>query len=160
VWIAIGAAIILAWSVYKSRTSGKADTSAQDTGTPASDVPQFVNQTYTTVQAPSVQDEQEPPEPPAPKGGPPPIHPPVWLPFPRPSTRPPGHPPVGHVPPIFNATYIVRKGDTMASVAKKFGITVTELSHANGYGTGAGLRTGEHLRVPEPKGKGAPLKAP
>src|SRR5215472_18039284 len=145
--------VIVAWSLYRSRTSKQAaDTTG--TGTPASDVPQFVNQTYTTVQAPSVQSEQpepaEPAEPPAGGGG---FHPPVHLPpsaIPKPAPRPAV--PVAHQPPIFNSTYIVRRGDTLNSVASRFRITRVELAHANGLGTGAGLRTGERIKVSAPPG--------
>ena len=158
-WVAIGAAVILGWAYYKNKTTAAASTSSTDTtGTSASDVPQFVNQTYTTVQAPAVQSEQEPPEPPEPSKGPPGFHPPVKV-FP-PVVKPPVPKPGPHGIPIFNATYIVRKGDTLNSVAKKFHITREELAHANGYGTGAGLRTGEKLKVPEPAGTGKPNKAP
>lgn len=84
VWIAIGAALVLAWSVYKNRT---ASTAAQTTAqpVPADQVPQFVNQTFTTVTPPStnitISDKdqrgpQGPPGPPGPPGhpGPPPRH--------------------------------------------------------------------------------------
>ena len=62
--------------------------------------------------------------------------------------------------PIFNATYVVRPGDTLNSVAKRYHVTREELAHANGYGTGAGLRTGERLKVPSPAGTGTPNRAP
>jgi LysM repeat protein len=60
-------------------------------------------------------------------------------------------------------TYTVQKGDTLASIAKKFGISVATLAHANVYvpgevpgnakvgqplGTGAGLLTGQVLNIP------------
>jgi LysM repeat protein len=60
--------------------------------------------------------------------------------------------------------YTVQKGDTLASVAKKFGITVAALAAANVYvkgevpgnkkvgqplGTGAGLLTGQVLKIPQ-----------
>ena len=158
-WVAVIGGVIIAWSFYKNKTSA-ASTAADTTGTSAADVPQFVNQTYTTVQAPAVQDDQDtgpagPPGPPGPAGPPVKVFPPFRPPVPAP--RP--HPPVPHVP-IFNATYIVRKGDTLNTVAKKFHVTREELAHANGYGTGAGLRTGEHLKVPHPAGYGSPNKAP
>lgn len=59
--------------------------------------------------------------------------------------------------------YTVKKGDTLASIAAKFGISVATLAHANVYvagevpgnakvgqtlGTGAGLKTGQVLKVP------------
>jgi LysM repeat protein len=69
-----------------------------------------------------------------------------------------GHPGGGQ-PPIFNATYVVKKGQTLDSVAKQFKISRVELAHANGLGTGAGLRTGQKLKVPSPAGTGTPNKA-
>ena len=158
VWVVVIGGVIVAWSLYKSRTSASTSSSTDTTGTSAADVPQFVNQTYTTVQAPAVQDDQDtgpagPPGPPGPAGPPVKVFPPFRPPVPVPRPKPPGSP-------IFNATYIVRKGDTLNSVAKRFHITREELAHANGYGTGAGLRTGEHLKVPEPAGVGKPNKAP
>lgn len=60
-------------------------------------------------------------------------------------------------------TYTVQAGDTLASIAKKFGISVATLAHANVYvpgelpgnakvgqplGTGAGLKTGQVLKIP------------
>jgi len=159
VWLVTGGGLILVWSVYKSRTSGKQqDTTAAADSTSAADVPQIVNQTYTTVQAPSVQEEPEPSEPARP--GVPPPKPPfrVFPPVVKPTSRRPGIP-VAHQPPIFNAVYIVRKGETLNSVAAKFRITRVELAHANGLGTGAGLRTGQKLRVPQPAGTGSPNRA-
>jgi len=157
-WVAIAGAVILGWAYYKNKTSAAASgTAADTTGTSASDVPQFVNQTYTTVQAPAVQDEQEPPAGPGDKSGPP--IPAAYIP---PVPKPPGTRPAvpaAHQPPIFNATYIVRKGETLNSVAAKFRITRVELAHANGLGTGAGLRTGQRIKVPQPAGTGTPNKA-
>lgn len=59
-------------------------------------------------------------------------------------------------------TYTVRPGDTLAGLATKYGISVTQLAHANVYvageapgkaagtqlGTGAGLKTGQVLTIP------------
>jgi hypothetical protein len=46
-WVGILAAIILGWSLYKSKTSGASPQAAAADTTDASQVPQFVNQTYT-----------------------------------------------------------------------------------------------------------------
>jgi LysM repeat protein len=67
-------------------------------------------------------------------------------------------------PPTTTYTYYtVQKGDTLASIAKKFGIAVAALASANVYvpgevkgnkkvgqplGTGAGLLTGQVLKIP------------
>lgn len=60
--------------------------------------------------------------------------------------------------------YTVQAGDTLASIAKKFGISVATLAHDNVYvkgevagnkkvgqplGTGAGLLTGQVLKIPQ-----------
>jgi|SRR5277367_1848526 len=59
-------------------------------------------------------------------------------------------------------TYTVKPGDTLASIAAKFGVSVAALAHGNTYvkgeasaakvgtplGTGAGLKTGQTLKVP------------
>ncbi len=52
VWIAIGGGLILLWTVYKGRTQPSSQTTATS-ATPADQVPQFVNQTFTTVSPPS-----------------------------------------------------------------------------------------------------------
>lgn len=81
VWIAIAAALVLAYSLYKGRTTSQAP--ATSTSTPADQVPQFVNQTYTTVTPPNTnitisegRGPKGPPGPPGPPGhpGPPPRH--------------------------------------------------------------------------------------
>src|SRR5215469_10982407 len=61
-WIALAALIIVAWAYWRNRQASNAsaaNTSA--TGTSANDVPQFVNQTYTTVTPPSVNVTNTPP---------------------------------------------------------------------------------------------------
>lgn len=48
-WTAIIGAVIVGWAWYKNRNSAQSSPAGAD----ASQVPQFVNQTYTTVQPPS-----------------------------------------------------------------------------------------------------------
>ncbi len=50
-WLAIVAVALIGWRIYSSRKAASTPAST-DSGVPASDVPQFVNQTYTTVTAP------------------------------------------------------------------------------------------------------------
>jgi LysM repeat protein len=118
-------------------------------------VPQFVNQTYTTVTPPSVNvtatDNDTAPA--APAGGAPPTPTPVKTVAPKPVAPKPAQ------PPIFNKTYIVKKGETLNSIAKSLHISRVDLAHANGLGTGAGLRTGQTLKVPSPAPGGTPNKA-
>lgn len=85
-----------------------------------------------------------------------------------PSVNPQPKPPV---PPKVKTTsvhylnYTVKPGDTLASIAAKYHISVAQLAHAPGnvyvageaspsktgkqLGTGAGLKTGMHLRIPQ-----------
>ena len=53
-------------------------------------------------------------------------------------------------PPLMSGSYTVKPGDSLASVAKRYKISRVELAHANGLGTGAGLREGSKLHVPGP----------
>ena len=53
-WVAIAAAILVAWRMFAAKKSGTASTAASGTAsTGANTVPQFVNQTYTTLTAPA-----------------------------------------------------------------------------------------------------------
>jgi len=56
--------------------------------------------------------------------------------------------------------YTVRAGDSLQSIANRYGISVATLAHSNVYGagspkqgqtlgTGAGLRTGWTLKIPK-----------
>jgi hypothetical protein len=51
VWLVISAGILLGWSYFRNKSSGQQTQQANTTD--ASQVPQFVNQTYTTVNPPS-----------------------------------------------------------------------------------------------------------
>jgi hypothetical protein len=72
VWVAIVSAIILAYVVIKQRGSSSSTASGSGTTADASQVPQFVNQTYTTVSPPAAPDQGAagPPGPPGPAGPP------------------------------------------------------------------------------------------
>lgn len=69
VWLVIVGGGILAWSLYKSRTAGSTTSSGASTGTDASQVPQFVNQTYVST-TPPVAGPPGPPGRPGPPGPP------------------------------------------------------------------------------------------
>ena len=49
-------------------------------------------------------------------------------------------------------TVTVRKGDTLARIAKRHGVRVKELASANGLKTTSKLKVGAHLVLPEPAG--------
>lgn len=81
-------------------------------------------------------------------------HNPQPTPAPKPSTK---------VNATQQQTYTVKRGETLAALAKRFGISVDCLADANRYvpgeaggktgqvlGTGAGLKTGQKLKIPHP----------
>ncbi len=45
-------------------------------------------------------------------------------------------------------THVVRRGDTLSGLAKRYGVTVSELRRANGLGESSALRTGGSLKIP------------
>lgn len=57
-WTAIVGAVIVGWAWYKNR-QGASSGSSQSSSAGASQVPEFVNQTYTTVQPPSAPGEDD-----------------------------------------------------------------------------------------------------
>lgn len=164
-WLAIVTAAGVGYYLLKSRgaSSGSSSSSGAGSTTPAGDVPDYISQTTVNLTEPA-----EPGQPAAPGNTPPPA------PAPPPKGRgvkppePPGRkqPPVKEPaakgsgqPPIFSNTYQVKAGDTLDKLAEKFGVSRVELAHANGLGTGAGLRTGQELKVPgplKPRSKGGP----
>jgi LysM repeat protein len=155
VWIVIIGLAIIAWSWWKNKSASAASSAnTAASSTPADQVPQFVNQTYTTVTPPSVSVTDTEPATPASPAGPPPVK--VGPPSKEP---PPYRAPAPQQPPIFNKPYTVKKGETLNSIAKQLGISRVDLAHANGLGTGAGLRTGQVIKVPSPAPKGTPNKA-
>lgn len=162
-WAALILGFVLLYSYrQKSQQNSQAQAAANTPGgVDASLVPQFINQEYVNTTPPAAPqvtvNNQIPPEPseppePTPTSPPPPNHrpPPVRSPQPRPVTP---------FEPIFNGTYVVKKGETLQQIATKFHISREELAHANGLGTGAGLRTGQKLKVPVPAPAGHPNPA-
>jgi membrane-bound lytic murein transglycosylase D len=45
-------------------------------------------------------------------------------------------------------THVVRRGDTLSGLAKRYGVSVSELRQANGMSEGETLKAGEALRIP------------
>jgi LysM repeat protein len=153
-WLAALTALALGYWLLKGKGSGSSSGSATgtDTGTtPAGDVPDYVSQTTVNVSTPA-----EPGQtgngtgttaaPPTTKTTPPPVK----------ATTPPASAAPAKTaaksaqPPVMSGSYTVKAGDTLDSLAEKFGISRVDLAHANGLGTGAGLKTGEVLHVPGP----------
>lgn len=163
-WAAIILGVVLLYSYrQKSNQAQQAATSVNSPGgVDASLVPQFINQEYDNTAppaAPNVTVNNQIPSPPpdvdvnpgGPMSPPPSTKPP--------SPKPPTPRPTAPFEPIFNGTYTVKKGETLQQVATKFHISREQLAHANGLGTGAGLRTGQKLKVPVPAPGGKPNKA-
>jgi LysM repeat protein len=169
-WMAIVLVLVVAYSLYKKNKTASTATAATSANTPggvdASLVPQFINQTYTNETppaAPNVTVNNNIPAPPTPPpttnpGGPTQPLPPPPTTTPT-SPKPPAPRPTAPFEPIFNGSYTVKKGQTLQMVAQQFGITREQLAHANGLGTGAGLRDGQVLRVPNPAPGGKPNPA-
>lgn len=148
-WVAIVGGGILAWSLFSSKkaASSAADTSAA--GTDASQVPQFVNQTYTTVTPPMSPPAGQPP--PSPPGTPPPNSTPPKISVPpmirSPLPRSPGSPQPNQ------RTEKTRHREDLYKIAKGFGITEGDLLKANPdlkkyEGTGKKLPIGTEVKVP------------
>jgi nucleoid-associated protein YgaU len=149
-WLVILTVAAAGYYLWKNR--GSASSSAvTGTGsvTPASSVPDYVSQTTVNL--------TEPPEPGTtgdggggkpPAGKPPARKPPARRPGGKPPARKPGG--GGDTDPVFSGSYTVKPGDTLKKLAEKYGVDLTDLAHANGLGTGAGLRTGQVLKVPGP----------
>jgi LysM repeat protein len=161
-WAAIILGLVLIYSYKKKSQQNTAAQASANTpgGVDASLVPQFINQEYvntTPPAAPNVTVNNTVPGEPedvdvSSPASPPPTHIP---PHPKsPPTRP-----ITPFEPIFNGTYVVKKGETLQQVATKFRISREELAHANGLGTGAGLRAGQRIRVPIPAPAGKPNPA-
>lgn len=74
VWVAIIAVLIIGWRLYSNKKQASSSAAATSSSTPADQVPEFVNQTYTTVTPPASTPPQANPQPaptpssPAPKG--------------------------------------------------------------------------------------------
>jgi LysM repeat protein len=88
------------------------------------------------------------------------VEPPGQNPQPTPPPKPPTK--TGTTS-VTYTSYIVKPGENLAGLAKRFGISVADLAHSNVYvegevpgnkkvgqtlGTGAGLKTGQRLKIP------------
>lgn len=71
-------------------------------------------------------------------------------------TRPSAEPAPEPAPTSAKATHAVAKGDSLWSIAKKYGITVDELAAANQLAKSATLRLGQQLAVPAKAAPAAP----
>jgi membrane-bound lytic murein transglycosylase D len=50
---------------------------------------------------------------------------------------------------VTQRSHRVRKGETLAAIAQRYGMSASRLAEINGISTGATLRTGRHLNLPE-----------
>jgi LysM repeat protein len=162
IWLLIATVGIVIYYLIAKYRQGKSGTSSTPQATTGQaqpgqvagvqDVPDIILQNYTTQNGSTINV-------PAPAGATPPPPPPptTTQPVPNKPVTPPKTP--TPQPPILNAKYTVKVGDTLDSVAAKFGIARVTLAHGNGLGTGAGLRTGQVLNVPSPAPGGKPNPA-
>lgn len=138
-WVAIVGAIILGWAFFKSKSSASQQQQADTTD--ASQVPQFVNQTYANPGPPGpvgptgTTGPPGPPGPPGPAGSKPPI--------PRPVPR-------GTEPP--ERTEKLRHKGNLEQIAKRNNISLAELLRLNPglarfKGTGHVFPVGTTVRV-------------
>ncbi|HEY2089885.1 MAG TPA: LysM domain-containing protein [Mycobacterium sp.] len=154
-WLAIVTVLGLGYYLLEKNKSGSSSgTAVTGTGsvTPASSVPDYVSQTTINLAQPPSPDDDDA-DMPAPSGKKPPAKPPAKKPPAKkpPAKKPPaGKEPGGKQPPLMSGSYTVKPGDTLDKLAEKFGISRVDLAHANGLGTGAGLKTGTVLHVPGP----------
>jgi LysM repeat protein len=155
-WLAIVTVLGLGYYLWKGKSSASSATGTDTGTTPAGDVPDYVSQTTVNITEPA-----EPGQtgtgtgptktPPTKKPAPPPAKtptPPTKKPPPK--TTPKAPAPKSTQPPVMSGSYTVKAGDTLDKLATKFSISRVDLAHANGLGTGAGLKTGEVLHVPGP----------
>jgi LysM repeat protein len=56
--------------------------------------------------------------------------------------------------------YIIQKGDTLIPIARKFGVTVSEIQEANGISDPRRLRIGQEIIIPVQVGEGGPTVVP
>jgi LysM repeat protein len=168
-WMAIALVLAFVFYLYKKHTSSSSSTSSGSNsatnnspgGVDSSLVPQFVNQTYVNGSppaAPSItnntttttdsNDTNSNNSAPVSVGGN------------TVATKPPTTTKVSYI------TYKVKAGDTLQSLSKKYGVTVEQIASAPGnvyvsgevagnkkvgqqLGTGAGLKTGMTLKIPQ-----------
>lgn len=148
-WLAIMTVVGIGFYLYEQHKKGTAAPAATSTTmSGAAGIPDYVSQTTVNLTEPA---ESEP----VTTGTPQIFHPrPTPKPKPKPGKKPGKKPAKNGGPaetdPMFSGTYTVKPGDTLPKLAEKYGIDLTDLAHANGLGTGAGLRTGKVLHVPGP----------
>lgn len=144
-WLVLAFVLLLGVAYWRSRNNANTAAGSSAGTTNSADIPQFVNQVFTN---PAPPEEPEPTKPPT-------VPSPPKPPAPRPKS------PVN----VASFRYTVKKGDTLLSLSQKFLGTTnrTALAHANGLGTGAGLRPGQILVIPShksPPGALAPVSGP
>lgn len=145
-WALIVTGLAVGYYLVAKRKSANSQAAADSTTmSGAAGIPDYVSQTTVNITEPPDQPQTVtgfiPHEPgPVPTGK-----------HPGPGPRPPVKKPGGTgQPPLMSGSYTVRPGDTLEKIAARFGISRVDLAHANGLGTGAGLRTGQVLKVPGP----------
>lgn len=151
--IGVGILLLVNYRTSKTATDSGSGSATGDTGTgtvPDSQIPQFINQTYTTVQPPAVSPPNvtvpvtvnnpppvvNPPPPPvvtppAPKPKPPPAPKPAPKPAPAQNSHAAAKAPTKPV-----VHYTVQSGDSLSKIAAKYHTTWQAIWAKNGGGTG------------------------
>lgn len=149
-WGAILLAAALLWSLGQSRAQEKdtADTGTEVQTVPSDQVPDFISQVYSTT----INNL------PAPTAGTSPKPPPTNT-LPKPVDAPPVSPPKQTTPaapakpkpaaPKKPISYKVKSGDTLSSIAKKYGTTWQKLW---AYNTKAGVRPADTIKTLKARG--------
>jgi|GEM_PF-3376609 len=82
----------------------------------------------------------------------PPYYPPYQPPYQPPVYHPPYHPPYQQPPyqqpPSYGRTYVVQYGDTLAIIARRYGVNLYALAQANGIYNINLIYAGQRLRIP------------
>lgn len=167
-WAWMGIALVLAVGYHFYSKSKSSSTTAQTSatnntpgGVDSSLVPQFINQTYVNGSpplAPNISNsyDTDSNNTGANAGGTTTVN----------NINPPAPKPVTPAPTVHYVKYTVHAGDTLQSLAKKYGVTVEQIASAPGnvyvsgevpgnkkvgqqLGTGAGLKTGMTLNIPQ-----------
>ncbi len=55
---------------------------------------------------------------------------------------------VGGVPVLADSVYVVQRGDTLYSIARRYGVSMWEIARVNGIADVNRIRVGQVLRIP------------